>query len=810
MIEQLELLDGSGLGLSLLVNHLLPTLAGRHPCIFITARELPNALLPARTLRHDAYTMRLAPEDLFTLADAAGATLSGSVLRRALSLLGGQADSLYSLIRVVAQLGEAPTSRLINRAVSADDLLARSARLRLEVEGPETRAALILGARLGYVHSSLVDATGIDGIASAAAWLLPLTDGWARLRNPWQSALPVSLSGSNAGQAATLLRAADRLSQTGGLTAAIPIYLDLGAHEQAAALIGGTIETSMTLGQHVTLSDWIDRLSPAVLQSWPWLLYAQGELKAAARDPAQARRSFAVAASSFSAHNDDGGLCQSLLAEGAMALWQGDHSLASNRTFAALAHAEESGLAWHMAWAVWQLMGISLDEKDLANARIYLERALQATTATGEEALADLLRTLELLLVRQRALGERHEFHRQALLTLEQAEHELSGRLHQLVSTPLHNYHQLSAGHSWADTPLMLKLASRNLAAPMVEPGRAGLWQGVARMLGLLRRAAPNAPEPAPAPAPPPRTLALEAFQLPPLPPFTAETSAVPADHLLVSAQETTDAYKAPAQLMTRPAVTPTLSAHLLGPFRVSLGADVIESWPSGRGRSLLKYLLVRRDKPASRDLLMDLFWPDSPPEDSRNSLNVAIHGLRQALRPFSDLPVVIYRRDDATYRLNPALQVWLDVEEFDRHVQAGRRCEAERQLTPAVASYEQAASLYQGDFLADDPYDEWPALQREQMRLAYLDTLDRLGQIYFSQGQYAACANLCQMILARDSCREDAHCRLMRCYYRQGQQHLALRQYQACVRALEFDLGVEPMPNTTQLAERIRRREQI
>ena len=60
-------------------------------------------------------------------------------------------------------------------------------------------------------------------------------------------------------------------------------------------------------------------------------------------------------------------------------------------------------------------------------------------------------------------------------------------------------------------------------------------------------------------------------------------------------------------------------------------------------------------------------------------------------------------------------------------------------------------------------------------------------------------------LVVQRDPCREDAHRRLMRCFTRQGQPHLALRQYQACVDALDHELGVDPDPATTALAQQIR-----
>ena len=95
--------------------------------------------------------------------------------------------------------------------------------------------------------------------------------------------------------------------------------------------------------------------------------------------------------------------------------------------------------------------------------------------------------------------------------------------------------------------------------------------------------------------------------------------------------------------------------------------------------------------------------------------------------------------------------------------------------------------------------------LTRERLRVVYLDTLDRLSHLYFTQGRYGSCATLCQVIVQRDPCREDAHRRLMRCFSRQGQTHLALRQYQVCADALRAELAVDPDPSTVALRDQIR-----
>jgi len=256
------------------------------------------------------------------------------------------------------------------------------------------------------------------------------------------------------------------------------------------------------------------------------------------------------------------------------------------------------------------------------------------------------------------------------------------------------------------------------------------------------------------------------------------------------------------------PPSTHTITAYFLGSFHVFIDDQPVDRWPSSRGRSILKYLLFNYAQAIPREVLMEVFWPHNNPEAARNNLNVAIYGLRQAFRAITKDSLVEFHENK--YGLASGIKIWIDVEEFDRHLRLARQLEAKDHIANAIKEYEIAASLYQGDFLAGDPYEEWSVFTREQLRISYLDTLDRLSRIYFGQSQYTACVTLCQQILERDNCREDAHRLLMRSYSRLGQHHLALRQYKTCVEALLTELDVVPAPATVELAARIRRREQI
>jgi DNA-binding SARP family transcriptional activator len=250
-------------------------------------------------------------------------------------------------------------------------------------------------------------------------------------------------------------------------------------------------------------------------------------------------------------------------------------------------------------------------------------------------------------------------------------------------------------------------------------------------------------------------------------------------------------------------------TVHLLGELQVVLGERPVGRWVSGRGRAVFEYLVVHRHARVRRERLMSVFWPDAPPEAARNSLNVAIHGLRQSLRTAAgERPVVVHH--DGSYLIDPALELWVDIEVFEDLVKSARQHLASDDPAAAQADFHTAIGLYQGDFLADNPYEQWAEVTREHLRLAYLDCLDQLGRLRFDAGDYTGCADACRKLLACDDCREDTLRRLMRCHSRLGQPQLALRQYHSFVATLRAELSLPPASATTALAASIRRRERV
>jgi len=247
----------------------------------------------------------------------------------------------------------------------------------------------------------------------------------------------------------------------------------------------------------------------------------------------------------------------------------------------------------------------------------------------------------------------------------------------------------------------------------------------------------------------------------------------------------------------------PALAVYCLGQFQVYQDERLVENWLSRKALSVFKHLILEHPVPVVKEILMDRFWPDSDLEAARRNLHQAIYALRQILRGEQQEFHHIFFKNDC-YSLNPNIETWIDFREFEKCIKAGRHLDKTGHLDKAIEQYGTAEGLYQGDFLEEDLYEDWPILQREQLRNSYLSLVDRLSELYLQNSQYTSVIHLCHKVLAKDRCYEAAHRMLMQVYLALGQRHLAVRQYQTCLRALREDLGIQPSRETVDLYYRI------
>lgn len=263
------------------------------------------------------------------------------------------------------------------------------------------------------------------------------------------------------------------------------------------------------------------------------------------------------------------------------------------------------------------------------------------------------------------------------------------------------------------------------------------------------------------------------------------------------------------------PVSPPTLvhiEIHCFGRFELRSSWKRVERWQSTKARSVLQFLLARHEQPVVRDVLMETLWPECEPQAASNNLKAAIHGLRRTLGHLfqgnTAYPYIISMNH--SYQINPEIELWLDVKEFEEHWTGGRSLEKKGRVAEAITEYELAESLYRGDYLEDEPYAEWALLRRESLEDIYLIILGKLADYAMEAFDYESSIIYCQKILVKDRCREDTYRRLMCCYSRLGRRNRALRWYEICLRTVENELDTVPEPETSTLYQRLLKSEPI
>jgi DNA-binding SARP family transcriptional activator len=257
-----------------------------------------------------------------------------------------------------------------------------------------------------------------------------------------------------------------------------------------------------------------------------------------------------------------------------------------------------------------------------------------------------------------------------------------------------------------------------------------------------------------------------------------------------------------------RTGAPPRLRIACFGRFQVHRSQELVTPCQNRNGQTILRYLAAQPRHREHGDVLMDVLWPDDPPEVARHKLHCAISALRVSLNGSSfarkrDGYVV---HEDGTYGLGDPTRLEIDADILLAGFEAGQRAGRKN----AIAHYEAACRLYSGPFLPEDLYAEWSQIRRQQVTQAYLSMCSAVAEHLQTTGKWDAAADWALRIIEENRCDESAYRQLMRAYACQGKRSEAIRQFRRCERVLEEELDVRPMPDTRALFDCIVRGEAL
>lgn len=248
----------------------------------------------------------------------------------------------------------------------------------------------------------------------------------------------------------------------------------------------------------------------------------------------------------------------------------------------------------------------------------------------------------------------------------------------------------------------------------------------------------------------------------------------------------------------------PMLRIYLLGPVKVKRrdGSTVSgKLWQRTKVRALLA-LLALRGHPVHRDQLIDLLWRDQSYDKALRNLNTTIYNLRHSLEPnletVAESQYILY--EGGQYTLTAETAYWVDLHAFNKLL---RKAGSEADAQQAVQLFQEAVSLYQGDYLTDLQLTPvYLAGEHFQIQERYLHGLEEIGRLSETLGQKQVAEESYLAGLALDPCREPIAQRLMRLYLRQDNHVAAARVCQRLIASLAGELDMVPSEETRRLCQ--------
>ena len=244
----------------------------------------------------------------------------------------------------------------------------------------------------------------------------------------------------------------------------------------------------------------------------------------------------------------------------------------------------------------------------------------------------------------------------------------------------------------------------------------------------------------------------------------------------------------------------PRLRICTLGGLRVE-GPDgpLSGDWLEQRPGQLLRFLVCERHRVAPADAIAEALLPHAG-HGAVGNVRYVVHTLRSWLEPGRPRrgasSFIVSRRGG--YILHPD-QVWIDADHFERSVDEGVGLLAGGDRVGAADRLRRAVSLFDGDFLADEPYAEWALAERDRLHAVAGKALRTLADLHVDEP--AAAIGYLERLAEVDPLDDDVQRDLLSTWLRLGRKSRAARHYQSFRVRLMREFGERPGFELSHLA---------
>jgi len=195
-----------------------------------------------------------------------------------------------------------------------------------------------------------------------------------------------------------------------------------------------------------------------------------------------------------------------------------------------------------------------------------------------------------------------------------------------------------------------------------------------------------------------------------------------------------------------------------------------------------------------TKEQITAALWPDLSPAKASSNFHINLYRARRAIFPG------VFTLEQGQYKLNPHLNIWFDVAEFERLLsRAGGLPHGSKK----VANLEQAVELYRGPFMGEF-YSEWTEMRRRELEDKYLRAISLLANFYGNEGKYDRAIALLEKFIVIDPYHDEVYCQLIEWHLAIGGKISARRICKQYLVTVASEMEFVPSARMRDLCKRI------
>lgn len=204
----------------------------------------------------------------------------------------------------------------------------------------------------------------------------------------------------------------------------------------------------------------------------------------------------------------------------------------------------------------------------------------------------------------------------------------------------------------------------------------------------------------------------------------------------------------------------PLMSLFAFGRFRCEIDGKAV-AFSRRRDQQVFAYLALLPERRATREHLLEAFWPGVARSVSTQGLRTTLSRIRRAIaKSVPNVDPARYFRTAGEVRIDQR-NVTVDVDRFIDHVEQGRLDDARGDVEGAKRHYRVARRVYADRLLASESRELCLERRAEQLEALYVEVLTRITELHAATGNFEIAREAARTLMACNT--EDARRRALR-----------------------------------------------